>query len=82
MFPHRELERYLGRCEDVQAILGLANDSDVAQRLALALVTDRRADLAKPAEVLARWSDQRGRKALRGLKAALDDFRAVPVFWR
>jgi triphosphatase len=82
IFPRRGLERYRDRCEDVQAILGLANDAEVAQRLALMLVTDRRPDLAKPADALVRWSHQRGRKALRGLKVALDDFRAVPVFWR
>lgn len=82
IYPRRELEKYHGRCEDVQAVLGLANDTEVAQCLALALVTDRRPDLAKPADALARWSQLRGRKALRGLTSALDDFRAVPVFWR
>jgi triphosphatase len=82
IFPRRELERYRDRCEDVQAILGLANDAEVAQGLVLTLVTNRRPDLAKPADALARWSKQRSRKALRGLKAALEDFRAVPVFWR
>ena len=82
LFPRREVERYRDRCEDVQAILGLANDAAVAQRLVLTLVTDRRPDLAKPAVALARWSNQRSRKTLRRLRAPLQDFRAVPVFWR
>jgi hypothetical protein len=82
IFPRRKLERYRDRCEDVQAILGLANDAEVAQRLLLTLVTDRRPDLAKPADTLARWSKRRSRKTLRDLKAALEDFQAEPVFWR
>jgi triphosphatase len=82
IFPRHEVERYRDSCEDVQAILGLANDAAVAQRLVLTLVTDRRPDLAKPAVALARWSNQRSRKTLRGLKAPLQDFRAVPEFWR
>jgi triphosphatase len=82
IFPRRKLERYRDRCEDVQAILGLANDAEVAQRLLLTLVTGRRPDLAKPADTLARWSKRRSRKTLRDLKAALEDFQAEPVFWR
>jgi CHAD domain-containing protein len=82
IFPRRDLERYRDRCEDVQAILGLANDAEVAQRLVLMLVSDRRPDLAKPADALARWSNWRSRKAVRGLKPALKNFRAAPVFWR
>ena len=82
IFPPRELQRYRDRCEDVQAILGIANDAEVAQRLVVTLVTNRRPDLAKPADALARWSKRRSQKALRGLKAALEDFRAAPVFWR
>jgi inorganic triphosphatase YgiF len=82
IFPRCDLERYRDRCEDVQAILGLANDAEVAQRLVLTLVTDRRPDLAKPADLVARWSSRRSRKAVRGLKLALDDFRAAPAFWR
>jgi triphosphatase len=82
IFPRRDLERYRDRCEDVQAILGLANDAEVAQRLVLMLVSDRRPDLAKPADALARWSNRRSRKTIRGLKHALKDFRASPVFWQ
>jgi hypothetical protein len=86
LFPHRELERYRDRCEDVQAILGVANDAEVAQQLALGLglglAQDRRRNLAKPAITLARWSARRSRKSLRGLKTALETFRATPVFWR
>ena len=82
LFPHRELERYRDRCEDVQVILGVANDAEVAQQLALGLAEDRRRNLAKPATTLARWSARRSRKSLRGLKTALEVFRATPVFWR
>jgi CHAD domain-containing protein len=82
LFPGRQLKRYRDRCEDLQAILGLANDADVAQGLALSLVTDRRQDLAEPADALIVWSKQRSRRTLRGLKTALNDFRAVPAFWR
>jgi triphosphatase len=82
IFARRKLQRYRDRCEDLRAILGLANDAEVAQRLVRTLVTDRRPDLAKPADALARWSNQRGRKARRRLKPALEDFQGVPVFWR
>jgi hypothetical protein len=82
IFARRKLQRYRDRCEDLRAILGLANDAEVAQRLVRTLVTDRRPDLAKPADALARWSNHRGRKALRRLKPALEDLRGVPVFWR
>jgi inorganic triphosphatase YgiF len=60
----------------------LRTGTEVAQRLVRTLVTERRPDLAAPADVLTRWSLRRGRKALRRLKPALDNFRAVPVFWR
>jgi CHAD domain-containing protein len=76
LFPRRPLERYLGRCESLQAILGFANDADVAKRLVLSLRGDR------PADALLRWIKRRNRTSLRCLAVALDDFRAAPAFWR
>ena len=81
LYRRRAVNAYRGRCEDLQEILGAANDAAVTKQLALKLVTDTRPDLAKPAGALARWSERRNRKALRGLKGALKDFRATPGFW-
>jgi triphosphatase len=81
LFPHRAVETYRDRCEDVQEILGVANDAVVTKQLALNLVTDSRPDLAKPASALVLWSKHRRQKALDGLKGALKHLRAAPVFW-
>jgi triphosphatase len=81
LYRRRSVNIYVGRCEDLLEILGVANDATVTQRLAPTLVTNSRPDLAKPAGALAKWSKRRGRKALRGLKGALKDFRATPAFW-
>jgi hypothetical protein len=80
IFPRHKLQRYRDRCEDVQAILGIANDAEVAKQLVRTPVTDRRLDVAGPADALVRWSNHRGRSALRTLKPALEDFRAASVF--
>ena len=81
LFPLRAVKAYRGRCEEVQEILGAANDAVVTKRLARQLVTDSRPDLAKPASALVLWSKRRRQKAMRGLKGALKHFRATPVFW-
>jgi CHAD domain-containing protein len=81
LFRGRSVNAYVGRCEDVLEMLGVANDATVTQRLAPTLVTDRRPDLAKPAEALSKWSKRRGRKAMRGLKSSLKEFRQAPAFW-
>jgi CHAD domain-containing protein len=81
LYRRRSVNIYVGRCEDLLEMLGVANDATVTQRLAPTLVTDSRPDLAKPAGALAKWSKRRGRKALRGLKGALKDFRASSAFW-
>jgi inorganic triphosphatase YgiF len=81
-YRRRAVNLYLGRCKKLLKILGVANDAKVTQRLVGRLVSGDRRDLAKPADVLARWSERRGRKSLRGLKRALRKFRATPVFWR
>jgi len=82
LFPGRKFERYRDKCEEVQTILGLANDYDVARRLALSLTTDRGQDLEEPANALIEWSKRRSRRALRRLDTALNELRALPAFWR
>ena len=81
LYRPRAVEIYSSRCEALEKILGLANDTLVTKRLALSLVSASRPDLAKPAGALTRWGERRGRKALQGLKSALKDFRAAPAFW-
>ena len=81
LYRQRAVKAYRGHCERLEEILGVANDAVVAKRLALKLVTDNRQDLAKPAGALARLSERRGQKALKGLKDAMKDFRATPGFW-
>ncbi len=81
LYRPRVVKIYCGRCDALEEILGTANDAVVTQRLARTLVTAIRPDLAMPAGVLTRWSERQGRKALQGLKAALKDFRATPMFW-
>jgi CHAD domain-containing protein len=81
LYRPRAVKIYCGRCEALEKILGRANDAAVTQRLALTLVTTIRPDLAKPASTLMRWSKRQGLEALRGLKAALKDFRVTPAFW-
>jgi len=81
LFRARAVKSYSSRCEELEKILGLANDAVVTKRLALSLVSASRPDLAKPAGALVRWNERRGRKALQGLKPALKQFRAAPAFW-
>jgi CHAD domain-containing protein len=81
LYRPRAVKIYRSRCDALEVILGRANDAVVAKRLALSLVSASRPDLAKPAGVLVRWSERRGRKALQGLKPALKEFRAAPAFW-
>jgi CHAD domain-containing protein len=81
LFPPRAVNAYRGGCEEVQKILGMANDAVVTKQLALRLVTDSRPDLAKPAGALVLWSKRRRQKTMQGLKGALKHFRATPVFW-
>ena len=78
--PHA-VKIYRDRCEAVEDILGVANDAVVTQRLARMLLTASRPDLEKPVGALTRWNKRRGRKLLRGFKAALKEFRATPAFW-
>ncbi len=77
----RAVKIYSSRCEELEKILGLANDAVVTKRLALSLVSASRPDLAKPAGALVRWNERRGRKALQGFKPALKEFRAASAFW-
>jgi hypothetical protein len=65
----------------LEQILGAANDAAVTQRLVHTLASDSRSDLAKPADILTQWSEQRSHMALHGFKAALRDFQAAPTFW-
>jgi triphosphatase len=81
LFPVRAVNAYRSRCEDVQEILGRANDAVVTKQLALTLVTDDRPDLAKPVGALVLWNKHRRQKTMQGLKGALKHFRATPVFW-
>jgi CHAD domain-containing protein len=81
LFPLREVSAYRGRCEEVQEILGRANDAVVTKQLALKLVTDSRPDLARPAGALVLWSRRRRQRTMQGLKGALKHFRATPAFW-
>lgn len=81
LYPPRAVKIYSSRCEELEKILGLANDAVVTKRLALSLVSASRPDLAKPAGALVRWNERRGRKALQGFKPALKEFRAAPAFW-
>jgi CHAD domain-containing protein len=75
LFPGRRLKRYQAICENLQALLGLANDADVAKRLVLSSIHDR------SAEALLHWIKRRRRRSLKGLEAARDAFRAAPAFW-
>ena len=81
IFPCRELPRYRDKCEQVQVILGLANDTAVARRLVLTLIADGRLDLNEPGDALVQWSNQKSRNILHHLDAALRDFGGVAVFW-
>jgi triphosphatase len=81
LFPVGAANAYRGRCEDVQEILGMANDAVVTKQLARKLVTDSRPDLAEPAGALVLWSKRRRQKTMQGLKGALKHFRATPAFW-
>ena len=81
LFPVCAVNAYRSRCEDVQEILGLANDAVVTKQLALKLVTKDRPDLAKPARALVLWNKRRRQKTMQRLKGALKHFRATPVFW-
>jgi len=81
LYRPRAVKIYRSRCEALEEILGRANDAVVTKRLAQSLVSATRPDLAKPAGVLTRWTERRGRKGLQGLKPALKDFRAAPAFW-
>jgi CHAD domain-containing protein len=81
LYHGRAVKVYQRRCEDLESILGVANDAVVTQRLALKLISDDRPELAKPAGALEQWSKCRGHKALQGLKEAVKDFCATPVFW-
>jgi CHAD domain-containing protein len=81
LYRPRAVKIYSSRCEELEKILGLANDAVATKRLALSLVSTSRPDLAKPAGALVRWNERRGRKALQGLKPALKEFRAAPAFW-
>jgi hypothetical protein len=81
IYRRRAVKLYRGRCEDLETILGVANDAVVTQRLALSLATARRPELAKSTNALAQWSKLRRRDALRGLKGAWKAFRTTPAFW-
>jgi len=81
LYPPHAVKTYSRRCEALEKILGLANDAVVTRRMALSLVSAGRPDLAKPADALIRWNDQRARKALQGLKPALKEYRAARAFW-
>ena len=76
------VKRYRRRCEAVEGLLGAANDAVVTERLALALAANDPADLTRPAQALAQWSRERGRKALKSLPGAMADFREAMAFWR
>ena len=81
LYRTRAVRSYRARCEALEQILGAANDAAVTQRLVHTLASDSRSDLAKPADILTQWSEQRSHMALHGFKAALRDFQAAPTFW-
>ena len=74
------VKRYRRRCEALEKILGVANDAVVTNRLALKLAAGR-PELSKPARAVERWNKLRGRKALKGLQAAMGNFRNASAFW-
>ena len=77
----KDVKRYRGRCEALEAILGAANDAVVTDRLAHHLVTADPLQLSKPGHALQHWNKKRSRKALKGLKTAMESFRDVPALW-
>ena len=81
LYRRHAADAYHSRCEDLEKILGVANDAIVTRRLALSLATARRPNLTKSVDALAQWSKHRRRKVLLGLKGALKAFRATPAFW-
>ena len=81
LYDRNAVKIYRRHCQALEKILGTLNDSIVAKRLALSLVTASRPDLAKPAAALMRWNARRDRKALQRLKPALKDWRTSPAFW-
>ena len=81
LYPRRTVNAYKGRCEDLLAVLGVANDAVVMQRLAPQLATDNRPDLAKPAGALVQWGERQVHKDLKALKGAQKRFSATLPFW-
>ena len=83
LYQRRAVKAYRARADDLEGLLGIANDAVVTQQLASALLNagDGRPNLAKPARALVRLSQRRRRDALLGLKQALKKFRAMPAFW-
>ena len=72
LYPAETIEEVVEPCEKLQKLLGHFNDAAVTQALAEQLAEGGHADLAPALGVLARWSEARGRKAL----------RRVPKHWR
>jgi triphosphatase len=81
LFPLRAVNKYRDRCENVQEVLGLANDAVVTKQLALKLVTGNRPGLLKPSRTLVLWNERRRQKTMQGLKGALKHFHETPLFW-
>jgi len=77
----KAVKRYRRHCKALAKALGAANDAVVTERLAHKLAADGRPELSKPARAVERWNRLRGRNALKGLQAAMDNFRNAPAFW-
>ncbi len=82
LYPRKAVKRYLRRCKDLLKPLGQIVDAATAVRLVERLSGHDRLDLAPALAVVAQWSAERRRKALRKLPAAWDRFRNSSLFWR
>ena len=81
LYPADQVTQYRDRCEQLEKILGHANDAVVTRRLVESLVTSLRPDLADPANILTQWNKRRGHEQLRDFKRAVKDFRRAGPFW-
>ncbi|MDV2988493.1 UNVERIFIED_CONTAM: CHAD domain-containing protein, partial [Methylobacteriaceae bacterium AG10] len=82
LYPKPHLSAYRARCEELQEILGLANDAVVTRRLVRGLVKSDSGNLERPGRHILSWSKERRKEALRGLERATVNFRLASPFWR
>ncbi|WP_454623404.1 CYTH and CHAD domain-containing protein [Brucella anthropi] len=82
LYSKHRLATYRARCEELQEILGLANDAVVTRRLIRELVKHGAGHSREPCDALVSWSKERRRKALHDLGRAVDGLRSASPFWR